>query len=106
MALITSTTLQREIGLSFTMASTVLNEHRVLASRRHRVLMLGAIAGNVVLLASYVPGWHLPALVVQWLLLMALLRGALHLHRTQCDSPAPIRATARAWRDMAATLHE
>ena len=37
-SLITMATLQREFGLSFTTASTVLHELRTLASRRYRTL--------------------------------------------------------------------
>ena len=97
MALITIAALQRDFGLSFPTVSAVLNEHRVLASRPHHGLILAAIACNVVLLAAYVPGWQWPAMVMQWLLLVALLPGVLHLYRTQRDSRVPIRATARAW---------
>ncbi len=105
-SLITMAALQRDFGLSFTTASTVLNEQRTLAARRYRALALGAIACNVVLLASYVLGWHWPELLVQSLLLVALLLGVLHLHFTRRAPRAPIVVAARASRAKAATWHE
>lgn len=106
MALITVGRLQREFGLSFTAASALVNEQRALASRRHRVLLMGMIACNVVLLASYVLALHWSALAVQSILLLALLLGALHLYLTHRDSRAPILAAARSWRDKAVRPHQ
>lgn len=104
--LITARRLQREPSLSFTAASARVNQQRALASRRHRVLLWAMIACNVLVLASYVLVPHGPAWVVQAILLIALLLGALHLYLTHRQSRAPILAAARAWPGGVARAHE
>ena len=106
MALVTTGRLQREFGMSFTTASALINDQRALASRRHRALLTGMIACDGVLLASYVLALHWAVRLVQAILLIALLLGALHLYLTRRDSCAPILAAARIWRDERLRTHK
>jgi len=97
MAWITITRLQREYGLSVLAASTLVDEQRRLAARRHRILQGAATACALAAAASAIFDLHWPKIVsgALWLLGLALIFPFVYLvHR---DSREPILAAARTW---------
>lgn len=101
MALVTVRYLQRECGLPILKASTLINEHRGAASKRHRVLWLVTTACVLASGASGIADLHWPKAVVGALWLAGLVLIFLLLYLIQRDSREPILAAARAWRDNA-----
>jgi hypothetical protein len=101
MALITVRYLQREFGLPILKASTLINEHRSAASRRHRTLWLVATICVLASASSGIFDLHWPKAISATCWLVGLVLIFLLLYLIQRDSREPILAAARAWRDSA-----
>ncbi|MDO1529453.1 hypothetical protein QMK61_11490 [Fulvimonas sp. R45] len=98
MALVTVTRLQREFGMPILEASTLINEQRGVASRRHRMAWLATTVCALASGASGIADLHGPKAVVETLWLASLALVFLTLYLVHRDSREPILAAARAWR--------
>lgn len=98
---ITVSYLQREFGMPILEASTLIDEHRRVASRRHRTLWLVTTTCVLASSASSIADLHWPKTVVTTLWLAGLTLVFLTLNLVHRHSREPILAEARAWRASA-----